>query len=117
MSEKPLLLLPMPRQVTLGSGTLTLPEHALIAMSSNSLFTEGRFIQDALTALGLNWELVVGSDYPNTSLLLKLDPALSHPQGYLLIIEAQTVTISGADAAGIYYGVCTLRQILQQYGK
>jgi hexosaminidase len=117
MSEKPLLLLPMPRQLTLGNGTLTLPEHALIAMSSNDPFNESRFIQDALIAVGLNWELVVGSDYMNTGLTLKLDPALSHPQGYRLTIDAQTVTISGADAAGIYYGVCTLRQLLQQYGK
>jgi hexosaminidase len=117
MSEKPLLLLPMPRQLTLGSGALNLPEQVLIAMSSNDLFTESRFIQDALIAVGLNWELVVGSDYMNTGLTLKLDSTLSHPQGYRLTINAQSVTISGTDAAGIYYGICTLRQLLQQYGK
>jgi hexosaminidase len=117
MSEKPLSLLPMPRQVTLAGGTLTLPDHALIAMSSNTLFTESRFIQDALIAVGLNWELVVGSDYTNTGLSLKLDPTLSQNQGYRMTIDQQTMTIAGADATGIFYGICTLRQLIQQYGK
>ncbi len=118
MSEKPLLLLPMPRQLKLGSGTMTLPQNALIAMSANDLFEESRTAQENISALtGLHWELVVGSDYTNTGLSLKRDSSIAHPQGYSLVIDAQSVTITGADAAGVYYGVCTLRQILQQYGK
>jgi hypothetical protein len=46
---------------------------------------------------------------------LELDEEFSHPQGYQLTITSLGITIVAADAAGIFYGVCTLNQLLQQY--
>lgn len=108
----------MPRYLTLSNGALTLPEWALLAMSSNDLFDESLVAQKNLSSLaGLHWELAVGSDYTNAGLILNIDPTITHSQGYRLTIDAQKISIFGADIAGVYHGICTLRQLLQQYGK
>jgi hexosaminidase len=118
MSNKPLLLLPMPRSVTVGDGKFMLPELALLCIRENLLFSEARFTQQSLEENAtVYYEIVVGSDYTNAVLSLAIDSAIQHPQGYSLTIAENGVTIVGADAAGVYYGVCTLHQILHQYGK
>jgi len=35
------------------------------------------------------------------------------PEGYLLVVDAQTVVIAGADESGAFYGLQTLRQLIQ----
>ena len=40
---------------------------------------------------------------------------LTHPEGYQLTITTDAITITGKDEAGIFYGVCTLNQLIQQY--
>jgi len=47
-------------------------------------------------------------------LTLRVDPAVSGPEGYLLTVEENRVIITGHDAAGTFYGVQTLKQLLLQ---
>jgi hypothetical protein len=35
------------------------------------------------------------------------------PEGYLLVVDAQTVVVAGADESGAFYGLQTLRQLIQ----
>jgi hypothetical protein len=106
----------MPRKIIFPGGHQSLSANALIAISSAELYFEAHFAQRALLDFaGLSWPIVVGQGYEHTGLMLVLDNSLEHDQGYRLTVENGRITIQGADAAGIFYGVCTLRQLLQLY--
>ena len=47
---------------------------------------------------------------------LTLDAAIKHAEGYRLTISGEGIVIAGHDLAGVFYGVQTLRQLLQTRG-
>ena len=47
---------------------------------------------------------------------LTLDPAIARAEGYRLTVAQEGVLIAGHDLAGLFYGVQTLRQLLQTQG-
>ena len=111
------LLLPAPRQIEYLGGNVQLAENALIVISGPELLFEAQTIQQCLLDdAGLTWPVVAGRDYANTGLLLAIDTNQNHPQGYRLTLGEGQISIYGADAAGVFYGICTLRQLLQQHG-
>lgn len=110
------LLLPNPRQLALSKDNFSLPSHSLIAISSPSLLFEAKKAQSALAQFAqVHWEVVAGLDYLSVGLSLELDEEFAHPQGYQITITSLGMTIVAADSAGIFYGVCTLNQLIQQY--
>ncbi|HEX2619165.1 MAG TPA: family 20 glycosylhydrolase, partial [Phototrophicaceae bacterium] len=50
------------------------------------------------------------------ALTIALDESLDHPQGYHLSITKDGTTLTGRDAAGVFYGCCTLHQLVEVYG-
>ncbi len=109
------LLLPMPRELVQTSSPVPLPHQAFISISSGTLLFEAQMAQRALKRhAGLHWSIVVGSR--PEGLTLALDSAIQHPQGYTLTVQSGHITLIGADAAGVYYGVATLAQLLQSAG-
>lgn len=111
------LFLPVPRKVTYTEDSFTLPAHALIVIPNGSLLFEAETAQAALEAFaGVEWPVVAGTDYAQAGLLLQLDGSIPQAEGYQLAVSSQHIVVRGADASGIYYGVCTLRQMLQQHG-
>ena len=110
-------LLPAPRQIDRRDGRAELPDHALIVIPGAGLLFEAQTAQRALADhAGRAWEIVAGSGYADAGLTLRIDPDAGPAQGYRLDIAPGGVAIAGADAAGVFYGVCTLRQIIQQHG-
>ena len=115
-----LILLPYPRQLTylpekhnLESGKLIILGHS---HPHELRLGAGRF-QEALQAkTGLVWETVADTPVPAEQVGLTLNIAphnSSHPQGYELQITPQSLLIEAHDEPGIYYGVCTLVQLIQ----
>ena len=48
---------------------------------------------------------------------LTVDPAhVPQQQGYALDISSQGIALAGHDLAGVFYGVCTLNQLVRQFG-
>lgn len=47
-----------------------------------------------------------------TGIHLLIDNTVQHPEGYVLKVDAKGVTISGSTAAGVFYGIQTLRKSL-----
>ena len=115
-----LVLLPQPRQIEL-------LEHAHVLRGDRFILLEGpdpqalRFAaqrcQAALQrACGWQWSLLASPAVPPAAigLVLHLNPdRVTHPQGYELTIGPEQISIEAHDAAGIFYGVCTLIQILE----
>jgi len=110
------LLLPVPRNISLTKNGYELPPQALIVISHNMLLFEARSLQSAMSQFAhLDWEIVAGANYPNAGVILQLDDSLPHAEGYQLSINPSAIVITAKDTRGIFYGVCTHNQRIQQY--
>ncbi|TVQ16621.1 MAG: beta-N-acetylhexosaminidase, partial [Bacteroidetes bacterium] len=49
---------------------------------------------------------------PQQGILLTLDPLIGKPEGYILDVSSRLIHIIGNDAAGVFYGIQSLRQLL-----
>ena len=114
-------LLPNPRKITPLEGLYVFQPGKLIQVDSPEpqglLFSVSRFQQALQTSLGLSWQTAAGWAMPKVEVGLSVSivPHLvTHPQGYRLEITSQGISLRGHDAAGVFYGVCTLNQLLSQ---
>jgi hexosaminidase len=113
-----LILLPIPRQITKLPGTLTLKNNLFISMDSPNpqlLFFSAKKIQDALIHLGIIWNITAskGISEEQVGITLRRTSQTSYKQqSYQLEISHQGILIESQDEAGIFYGVSTLLQII-----
>ena len=106
--------LPTPLKGVLGTGGLRLRAGASVNPQALR-FAAARFQQALRDRFGLTWELVASPAIPQdqVGLVLRIAPErVTHPQGYELDITPDKILIEARDEAGIFYGVCTLIQIL-----
>lgn len=121
--EENLILLPYPRRLEFSAGELTLAGRRIIQLAcpqpQDLLLSAGRLQAALKKAAGLDWELNASPALPaeQVGLTLELDPGCpGGGQGYRLRIDEGGMRIQAQAAPGIFYGVCTLIQILQQRG-
>jgi len=114
-------LFPAPRQLEMTGSTFALTNGQLVLLDSATpqalRFAAARFQKALFDYLALTWEVVASNSTPRDqiALTLRISPEFKHPQGYELVITSDGITIEARDDAGIYYGVCTLIQILQSF--
>ena len=110
-------LLPQPQEVTLSGGVLNLGPGGRIALNTSrpaDLFFAAQQLQSALeTATHSKWSVTGGAA---GQVILNLDTAIARAEGYRLTISQEGIVIAGHDLAGAFYGVQTLRQLLQTRG-
>jgi hexosaminidase len=121
-----LVLLPAPRQVAPGAGQYVLRENKLIFLYGTepaALQFSAKRLQSALRRhASVDWEIVASAATPPEMLGLTLRVAVDQelkalgPGAYRLSIRSGGITVQAATEAGIFYGVCTLVQIIQQAG-
>jgi len=114
-----LILLPMPRTLQYLDGTYPLSAAKLIVLDYEQpqalRFSALRFQETLRKLTGQVWEIVASAKIPPSliGLTLRLLPeVVTRPQGYELRIMPQGITITGHDEAGVFYGICTLIQVL-----
>ena len=110
-------LLPNPRKIIPLEGQYSFQSGKLIQLDSpdlqSLLFPAAKFQQSLQASQGLSWQVAAGWD--SVGLSLSVVPHLvMHPQGYRLEITPEGISVRGHDAAGVFYGVCTLNQMLTQ---
>ncbi len=122
MSES-LLFLPYPRRVHLPGGTFHLPADRLVLLDGpqpQALRPAAeRFLRALERHTGLKWGQTASAAAPTAriGLALRVAPERApQPQGYRLHITPAGITIEGHDPAGVFYGACTLAQLLEQAG-
>jgi hypothetical protein len=114
-----LLLLPQPRRVERQSYTHAVQANRVIWIDSAApqqlRFAAQRFKQALFDRLHLTWPIVTGATATDQmGLALRLAPdRITRPQGYELSIEPAQMTIAAHDETGVFYGVCTLIQLLE----
>ena len=110
-------LLPQPQQVVFSGGTFSLEQAGRIALNVASpadLFFAARQLQSTLEAVTQHrWSIAGGASGQVT---LTLDSNIAKADSYRLTISGEGIVIAGRDLAGVFYGVQTLRQLLQTQG-
>ena len=120
MSLSHLILLPMPRRMREAQGVLPVRHNARIVCQGDpqTVFPIAARLQEAVwETQGMDWNLWAGSAEgdPLAQVILSLEADASIPaQGYRLRITPERIYLVSGDAAGLFYGVMTLRQILRQ---
>ncbi|WP_257453726.1 family 20 glycosylhydrolase [Archangium lipolyticum] len=110
-------LLPVPRRVKEGSGRVTLRGGVAIGHAP-ALAGEAAYLASALRDV-LAASITTRADEGDARISLRLDATLDidgdgarDAEGYLLEVKNGRVSITGADAAGVFYGIQTLRQLV-----
>jgi len=113
--------LPAPRHVTWLEGTFAVPDRFTILLDPRMPQVLRFTGKKAATALSASHDtrcgIIATSAAPGPDIaltLLVMPEAVRQPEGYRLRITPTGITIRGHDAAGVFYGVCTLRQLLMQ---
>ncbi|MFN2303788.1 MAG: glycoside hydrolase family 20 zincin-like fold domain-containing protein, partial [Anaerolineales bacterium] len=116
-----LILLPFPRQISLLNGSCPLLPEKYIQIcdrNPNRLLFCAQQISDCIASQHhLSWQLTASRSIPVECIGLKLliDPSqLKQPQGYKLTIKESIIDLIGNDPPGIFYGLQTLKQIINQ---
>lgn len=110
-------LLPTPRKVESGTGELALSGNVVISHPAE-LRGEAAYLVAALGDV-LNASITAQTSTGNEQIALSIDPNLDvtgdgtrDAEGYQLEVWDGRVKITGADAAGVFYGIQTLRQLI-----
>lgn len=115
-----LTLLPTPRRLTQARGTYILAGTktiALLGAPAQELLFSGERLRAALKrTAGLEWNLAAtrGTEQETGVILCVQPEANASPESYQLDISAREIEITAPSARGIFYGVCTLIQIIEQ---
>jgi hexosaminidase len=111
-------LLPVPRTVERGRGELIVQGPVVIA-HPRALAHEAAYLAQALD--GVLAAPIVRRDadadqrhpgHPETTIQLAIDPRVGGAEAYVVDVTSDHVAIRGADAAGVFYGIQTLRQLI-----
>ena len=106
-----ILLLPQPRQLELGEGYTQLRADALIVVSDRRLLFEAQYLQRGVERYRWEWSIVSVANHEGLLIRLQLEERQT-AQAYTLTVRDGEVVITG-DHAGVFYGVCTLLQLIQ----
>ncbi len=136
MHTKPPTLIPQPHEFSWTAGSFGLNADTslvLAAVASDATLFAARELQqmilevcgfDARIAKGLHVEqrntislLVRGQADDHAVLPEDGDEGSPGEQGYHLVITAHGIVVTGADEAGLFYGVQTLKQLLRTQGR
>ena len=118
-----LSLVPMPRQVNFYPGRFAVRSGQYIVLGTadaRMMLASAQRLRDVVRQeCGVALQIAVGhyGDASAIAVELRVDPRkVRSEQGYVLDIDEVGITIAGHDVEGVFYGVCTLNQLVRQFG-
>ena len=108
-------VVPMPQNITLQKGEPFVLETGVQILAPAALQGEAEFLKQYLKEM-------TGNDLPVVSqrarkvryIELALSPKVQEKEGYVLTVNARGITIQGGTAAGVFYGIQTLRKAMTE---
>jgi hexosaminidase len=110
-----IVYLPRPRDIRPAAGSFFPRPGMAIALKDGAALhlPTARLLQDAAERyLGMHWPLKAGGD--NAGIVLASPAEELATQHYRLTVAAGGAVISAGDAAGLFYGVMTLVQVMRE---
>ncbi|WP_288214810.1 beta-N-acetylhexosaminidase [uncultured Bacteroides sp.] len=106
--------IPQPAEILMQSGTFRLDGSATISFSKE-LNKEVSLLKNYLHELGLTAALSMDKSDAMIQLQLSETVLPAHKEGYILQISNRNIQIKSSSATGIFYGIQTLRQLVEKY--
>ena len=101
-------IIPTPKQQQLTGGRVQLDKQWTIRFAGR-LSSEAAYLQERFAQAGLALHKIPGvADAAAQQIVLRVDPALTQAESYRLQLTASQIIISGADNAGVFYGLQSL---------
>jgi hexosaminidase len=128
----PIRLIPWPKQFAPTPGQFRFEQRTQVVLadqrSEDDRFAAEDFIEDLKETAGLS--IRIGSTRRDHSILIgkielpQVQAALNHmttpailgSEGYILFVNSKQVVVAGASAAGVFYGLQTLKQLVRGEG-
>ena len=114
-------LLPQPRQIAVKEGSFSPTAKSAIQIKAEDpqrlLFTAEQLARTLQSLWRNHWQITASGPLQKErkSLVLTVDPHFqTHPQGYRILIQPEQIEILGQDPQGMFYGVQTFQQMIQQ---
>jgi hexosaminidase len=120
--QTPILFAPTPRNLTFTGGFFEFEDHRFLVLEHEPIFdlspSAVRLQQALQSKFDWTWEIGGNNTSPEkTAITLQIEqPVDLKDQGYRLSISPSEITITASSPPGIFYGVCTFIQLLEQCG-
>ena len=108
-------VVPYPAEVRPGEGVFELKGKTILC--ADELTSEANYLARKLSDAGYTLPVKHGKRQSANSIILRTDPEAGKPESYTLEITSHKVTITGADRAGVFYGIITLLQLTEAQEK
>jgi hexosaminidase len=116
-SQKSISIIPQPVSVKQGSGFFDLTDNTPIVVPDKKLKGVAEYLSaqlKSITGIAPTVHDVVTSLVPKTKILLQLSGKSEKPEAYQLNISSSEISITADSAAGIFYGIQTLLQLIPE---
>jgi hexosaminidase len=113
--DAPLAIIPLPAKIERGRGSFTITRTTPVVADASVRPQADQLAAMLRPATGFALPVRVGRSPRDPHLALRIDAALVRtlgPEGYRLTATSRAVTISAGAAAGVFYGMQSLRQLL-----
>jgi len=112
-------VVPLPQSIQMQNGEpFLLSNDQVQIMAPETLMGEAAFLQAYLKDVtGQTFSIVSKREKRKTYIELTISPNITESEGYVLTINKKGVTIAGGSAAGVFYGIQTLRKSLASIDK
>jgi hexosaminidase len=107
-------VIPLPKEIKLEEGQSYILDSKTLVYFEEGLQREARFLNQYVEdILGFTLGLKKGTDHAVDGIVLKVTPEdFDHSEAYEISITPSQVVVKGSDAAGVFYGIQTLRKSL-----
>ena len=106
-------VVPMPQRIEMQRGDPFVLDADVQILAGEVLQQEASFLQVYLKELnGLSLPIAQKRQKKVNYIELTLSPKVTEPEGYVLTVNKKGITIAGESAAGVFYGIQTLRKSL-----
>ncbi|NUQ22604.1 MAG: beta-N-acetylhexosaminidase [Saprospiraceae bacterium] len=109
-------ILPKPVSLTPKPGSFVIKKETTIALTvKTQRFEQVAGYLSEMIKPATGFELVIDNKDPGTNTIaISLDESKTNPEGYKLVITPERIDIKASEAAGAFYAVQTLRQLLPE---
>ncbi len=106
-------IIPMPQEITAGTGSnfvLNSDTKIVVMSDDEDMQRNAQFLADYVQELTGNKLAVTDSPDQTNAIVLSVGLSDENPEAYMLTVDDNKITVDGASAAGVFYGIQTLRK-------